>query len=94
MGRSGHSLRIVVQYIHAPQGSFYRLVAYGDSAAYRPVELASRAQLVKTLRQLVTDLDESEWPEHENLRETRIIFSADVTVDESQLRLAGLIPGG
>lgn len=93
MRRPGHSLRIVVQYVHAPQGSFYRLVAYGDSAAYRPVEFASRSELLKTLSQLVADLDESEWPGHENLNETRIIFSADATVDESQLRHAGLMPG-
>jgi hypothetical protein len=83
-----YPLRIVVQHLDEPNS--YRLVAYGDAVVYRPVEFASRADLVKTLHHIVPDLDESVWPSHDNLSETRIIFTAEVTIDDAQLQLAGL----
>ena len=83
-----HSLRIVVQYLGHPHG--YRLIAYGDSALYRPLEFTSRADTLSVLRRLVGDIDESVLPSPDEAANSRIIFTADVTVTESQLQDAGL----
>ena len=83
-----HALRIVVQQLGEPER--YRLVAYSHTAVYRPLEFTSRAAVVSALRHLVADADENVLPAQEEAVHSRIVYSVDVEVAESQLRDAGL----
>lgn len=83
-----HALRIVVQQLGEP--SRYRLIAYSDAAVYRPLEFASRAATLSAIRRLVADVNEDALPAQEGAASGRIVFTADVTVTESQLHNAGL----
>lgn len=76
----------MVQYLGESQR--YRLIAYSDAAVYRPLEFTSRAAAVSALRHLVANIDENAFFRQD--RASRIIFAADIDVDERQLRDAGL----
>lgn len=82
-----HALRIVVQHLGNPQR--YRVVAYGDAAVYAPLEFTSRAATVNAVRHLGTEINAEVLPQDETVS-SRIVFTADVHVTESQLRDAGL----
>jgi hypothetical protein len=68
----------------------YRLIAYGDAAIYRPLEFTSRAATLSALRHLITDIGEDALSAPEEGGMSRIMFTADVNVTESQLHEAGL----
>ena len=88
MPRSGkQALRIVVQYLGEPER--YRLIAYGDEAVYRPLELTSRAAMLKALGCLIDDIDEK-MVQAEDESGNRIVFTTDISVTDSQLQAAGL----
>lgn len=88
MPRSGkQTLRIVVQYLGEPER--YRLIAYGDDAVYRPLELTSRAAMLKALGFLIDDIDEK-MVQAEDKAGNRIVFTMDISVADSQLQAAGL----
>lgn len=86
------ALRIVVQYLGDPDR--YRLIAYGDAAVYRPREFASRADILRALRHLVPGINKDAVPVHNKSVNSRIIFTADVEVLQSQLHEAGLSQHG
>jgi hypothetical protein len=58
------------------------------------VEFASRADTLRALRQLVPGINEDAVPVQNKSVNSRIIFTADVEVSESQLHEAGLSQHG
>jgi hypothetical protein len=78
----------VIQHLGEPDR--YRLIVYGDTAIYRPLEFTSREATLSALRHLVPGINENVLPARDNAANSRIVFTADIDVAESQLQDAGL----
>lgn len=90
---NAHSFRIVVQHFREHQRSAYRLVAYGgDGGDYtsQSGEFESRDNLLKALRSVAPDFDESAILVRKDALETYIAFTGDMELDDSQLSRLGL----
>jgi hypothetical protein len=70
-----HSLRVVVQPIHAGSRDSYRLVAYGDDALYPAVEFPSLEQVEKALRSVAPELEGSTFSGRDDACEASIVFA-------------------
>jgi len=91
-----HSLRVVVQHIRARQQSSYRLVTYGGEGGdytSRSAEFESLDCLLKALRSVAPDFDESALSIRTDTPETYVAFTGEMELDGSQLSLLGLKDG-
>ncbi len=89
-GNGKRSLRLVVQRRLEAHALCYRLVAYGDGAVYRPLDFPSPAEVIKSLRPLLPNLQEGELASIHDSPHTQIVFTADIVADDEQLRRVGL----
>jgi hypothetical protein len=83
-------LRIVVQYVHGDLDSPWHLVAYGGSRAFRPQRFRSVEDLMTLIRSTVPDFDPSHLAIKTDSRESYIVWTGDMALNESQLSALGL----
>jgi hypothetical protein len=81
-------LRIVVQRVH---GSVCRLVVYGGGQAYRAAEFASLDDVLRRLRSVVPNLDDTAFSVcNQESRDTSIVLSGVIELNNKQLSALGL----
>ena len=86
--RSG--LRIVVQYVHGDCDSPWHLVAYGSGRACQPRRFRSIEDLLKAIRSVVPDFDQSQIAIKSDSLQSYIAWAGDMALNESQLAALGL----
>ena len=82
--------RIVIQYVREGKQSSYRLIAYEDHRAYRPVAFKSVDDLVQAIRLVMPDFTDTLLEIKEHAMESYIAFTAEWGLTDSQLLLLGL----
>lgn len=83
-------LRIVVQRVRDPQGDAYRLIAYDNGVTYRPVEFRSLDDLLTAVHSVAPNLDESALSIEQNGRDTSIVLTGTIELNDTQLSALGL----
>ncbi len=89
-GPGRYPLRLVVQRVHDANRSCYRVIAYGDRVVYKPLELASLADVRKALGPVLPEVDAGALASLKDPDHSQIVFTTDILVDETQLQRTGL----
>lgn len=85
------NLRVVIQFIRGdvPKYSRYRLIAYGEQN-FRPAESLSFLELAQRFEAAGIPQEQRPIASQYDLNQTKIIFSADLSLTRTQLQILGL----
>lgn len=91
--QSEPNLRIVVQFIAGSPApvSQYRLIAYSSARTFPPVNLSSIGELTERLEAAGILAELHPHLDGPTPSETKIVYSADLRLNEAQLKILGLV---
>ena len=85
------SLRLIVQYVQESSSvrSCYRLIGYSDANTYQPVNFDSLDDLLKVLKEALTDVDVNRFSEAKQSGSS-ILFVEVFELSQAQRSILGL----
>jgi hypothetical protein len=92
LGQSDRSLRIVIQFIAGSGGSpsQYRLIGYTSALTFPSLNFSSTTELLQRLEAAGIPADHRPQLHGPEPGETRIVYSTDLVLNASQMKVLGL----